>query len=282
MNPVQSKPREAFYPLQVAGTIRGSSVAVIKPSPNVVSQIITSGSPKPHATVSNSMVARVDSYTSPPGLNMAHYLAIDVDKAGGDDTTVADALQRYLNVAPNRKPGGDPKDLASHDSFPTLVIGETKAWEDIMPYQFSVNGVAMNQNQPTFFARAGSLKVRLVGRGVSTVTTPATESGPSLQAGPIPPGAYYPPEVAAQMSMRRLNDMLSTPEGQGAIEVGPDLSQDPASALSRAREKLQGMSVDPAGPPISERVEEGLQKFANMGIYKSSPQLFLTAMAASA
>jgi hypothetical protein len=290
MIPIQNIQREAYYPLQVAGTIRSTSVAVVKPTPNVVSQIIASGSPSTHATVSNGMAARVDSYTPPPGRNMAHYLAMDVDRAGMENTTVADALQRYLNVSPTRRPGGDPKDIDSHDSYPTLIMGEDQAWQDILPYQFSVNGMVQKQSQPTFFTRAGSLKIRVVGKGVATVTTPATEPGPTLQAGPMPPGAYYPSAVAAQLSMRRTMDLLNEPETRPPITVGPDpngaLEETDGQNLMGAMPPSGGNTVSSvvtsAAPEISERVREGLINFANMGIYKTRPQLFLTAMAASA
>jgi hypothetical protein len=282
MIPVQSIHREAFYPLQVAGTIRSTSVQAIKPTPNVVSQIIQSGSPNPHATVSNGMVARVDSYTPPPGRNMAHYLAMDVDKAGAENTTVADALQRYLNVSPTRDPGGDPKDIDSHDSYPSLIMGEDKAWQHNMPYEFSVNGVVHRQTQPTFFTRAGSLKIRVVGKGVSTVSTPSSDADPSLQAGPMPPGAYYPVAVAAQLTMRRLSDMFAPKEGRPPILVGPALQGQEATAGTAATAAVTSSDPISVVPPISERVRQGLINFANMGIYKSSPQLFLTAMAASA
>ncbi|MDR2456511.1 MAG: hypothetical protein LBE49_07970, partial [Deltaproteobacteria bacterium] len=140
MNTITTRPNESFRPIQIASTVRATSVEAIDPVPNLVSQIIKSGSPKPHATISNAMVARVDSYTPPPGHNMAHYLALDVRKAGNGMTGVADAMQRYLDVSPTRKPGGDPKNMASLDSYPTLVIDEDQQWGPPHPYQFSVNG----------------------------------------------------------------------------------------------------------------------------------------------
>jgi hypothetical protein len=273
MNPIISKPREAFNPLQVAGTIRSTSVAVIEPGPNVVAQIIKSGAPKPHATVSNHMVAAVDSYTPPPGRNMAHYLTMDVDKAGQENTTIADALQRYLNVSPTRKPGGDPKDVASLDSYPTLIMEEDKQWSSPFAYEFSVNGVSQHQNQPTFYARGGSLRVRLVGRGVSTVSTPATEPKPPLMAGPQAPGAYYPSSVAAQMAMRRLTDMFDPSNQFPVQEFGPDVTRGPNDTLESVANTLSVMNTPSAGPVISESVRAGLTKFANMGIYRSVPQM---------
>ncbi|MDR1050611.1 MAG: hypothetical protein LBP95_05930 [Deltaproteobacteria bacterium] len=279
MNPISLKPRDAFSPLQVAGTIRGAFVAVVDPSPNVVDQIIKSGSPKPHATVSNPMVAAVDSYTPPPGRNLTHYLTMDVDKAGQENTTVADALQRYLNVSPTRKPGGDPKDIASNDSFPTLILQEDSAWDEAMPYEFSVNGVQEHQSQPTFYVQGGHLRVRLIGRGVATVSTPATEPQPYLQAGPQAAGAYYPSAVAAQMAMRRMTDMLD-PAGEFQTQpAGPDVNRDVNETLTEVAETLSPMNARDFGPKISASVRAGMNKFANMGIYRSSPQLSLTSMA---
>jgi hypothetical protein len=224
------------------------------------------------------MVASVDSYVPPPGRNMAHYLTLDVDKAGHDNVSIADALQRYLNVRPTRKPGGDPRDIGSLDSFPTLVIDEDQAWADPLPYKFSVNGVVQRQSQPTFFARGGALRLRVIGRGVSTVSTPATEPKPPLAAGP-PPGSYYPPEVAAQMAMRRLTDMFDDSGQRPPLSVGPDLVRTPNDVLEAAAQTLAVMNAPPAGPPISRNVRSGLNYFSNINIYNSSPQLYLTAVA---
>ncbi|MDR1487328.1 MAG: hypothetical protein LBT62_04975 [Deltaproteobacteria bacterium] len=279
MNPVSIRPQEAFLPLQVAGTIRQTSVAAVEPTPNVASSIIASGSPKPHATVSNAMVAMVDSYTPRPGRNLAHYLAIDVDKAGNDHTSVADALQRYLNVRPTRKPSGDPKDIASNDSYPTLIIDEAQEWTDPMPYKFSVNGVIQNQNQPTFFTLGGSIRIRVTSPGVTTITTPATQGGTVLQAGPIPPGAYYPPEVAAQLSMRRLTDMFDASNDYQPLPIGgQDSDADLNETLGAVATTLAAMKYD-VGPAISQNVRSGLNQFSNAGIYRDAPQLYLTAIA---
>jgi hypothetical protein len=278
MNPVSNRPQEAFLPLQVAGTIRQTSVAVIEPTPNIAASIISSGSPKPHATVSNQMVARVDSYTPRPGRNLAHYLAIDVEKAGNDSTSVADALQRYLNVRPTRKPSGDIRDVASNDSYPTLIIDEAQAWKDPLPYKFSVNGVVQRQSQPSFFGLGGSIRVRISGSGVSTVSTPATQGATVFQAGPIPPGAYYPPEVASQLAMRRMTDMFDGSDDYKPLPTGPELNPGPAEALGAAASSMISMKFD-SGPEISSNVKTGLNNFANLGIYNQSPQLYLTALA---
>jgi hypothetical protein len=282
MNPVPNLPREAFLPMQVASAIRRTSVAVVEPTPNVVSQIVKSGSPKPHATVSNPMAASVDSFTPPPGRNMAHYLTMDVDKAGQENASIADALQRYLNVSPSRKPGGDPRDMDSKDSYPTLIIDEDQAWSDRLPYRFSVNGVAQRQSQPTFYTQGGSLKIRVVGRGPATVATPATEGLPVMMVGPLANGSYYPPEVAAQLAMRRLTDMYYASSSKPpALKVGPDLQQGPDEALSAAAEGLDAMRsgmFPQVGQPMSENVKAGLNAFANLNIYQSSPQLYLTVL----
>ena len=217
MNSVTTRPNDAFRPLQVAATIRDASVEAIDPTPNLVSQIIKSGSPKPHATISNAMVARVDSYTQPPGDNMARYLAIDVDKADNGQVAVADAMQRYLGVSPTRKPGGDPRNVASLDSYPTLVIDEDQEWASPHPYKFSVNGFVHMQVQPNFYTQGGSLGLRIVGAGVATVTTPETSGNEPLQVGPIPAGAYYPTAVAAQLSMMRIEDLFDE-SGKMAIQ----------------------------------------------------------------
>jgi hypothetical protein len=279
MNVAASRPDESFKPLQVAGTIRQTSVALVEPSPNLASQIIKSGTPRPHATVNNPMVARVDSYTPPPGRNLAHYLAIDVDKAGNDEVSVTDALQRYLGVAPTRKPGGDPKNVASLDSFPTLVMAEDREWADAHPYRFSVNGVVQRQAQPSFYTLGGAMRIRLTGSGVAAIQTPATEGEPPLQVGPIPPGAYYPPALAAQLAMRRLTDLMDDSGRLRLQTIGPDLSQNPDEALAQAAEAMAALR---AGPKVSESVQAGLGHFASLGLYDKAPGLKLAAVAASA
>ena len=281
MNPVASRSDDSFRPLQVAGTIRQTTVAVVQPTPNVVSSIIESGSPKPHATVSNPMVAQVDSYTPPPGRNMAHYLAIDVDKAGDSRASVADAMQRYLNVAPTRKPGGAPRDIASLDSPPSLIMAEDAAWSEPHPYKFSVNGVVQRQVQPTFYTQGGSTRVRVVGPVVAAIQTPATEGVEPLQVGPMPAGAYYPPALAAQLSMRRLTDLYDESGKMEVQTVGPELNPGPNETLPKVAATLAPMR-EALGARISESVKSGMSHFANLGIYSQSPQLYLTALAARA
>ncbi|MDR1657725.1 MAG: hypothetical protein LBT47_09255 [Deltaproteobacteria bacterium] len=276
MNPVTNRPNDSFRPLQVAATIRQTTVAAIEPTPNVVSAIVKVGHSKPHATISNTMVARVDSYTSPPGRNMAHYLTMDVDKAGSENTTIADALQRYLNVSPTRKLGGDAKALESLDSYPTLVMDEDQAWAEPLSYQFSVNGVVQRQSQPTFYARGGSLRLRVIGRGVTTVATPATTGTEPLPVGPMPAGAYYPTATAAQLAMRRLSDMFDSNGGFKPISVGPELNQEPGQSLADTSKTQEPAVV--SGPKISEYVKDGLNRFANFGIYNAAPRLHLSAL----
>jgi hypothetical protein len=212
---------------------------------------------------------------------MAHYLALDVDKAGHENVTVADALQRYLDVRPTRKPDGDPRDVGSLEAYPTLVVEEDKAWADTLPYKFSVNGIPQDQSQPTFFAQGGALKIRIVGRGVSSIATPPTEPESPLQAGPQAPGAYYPPEVAAQQAMRRLTDMFDPSSDMATQPVGPDLGRDQNETLASLAETLASMSAPSAGPKLSSSVRQGLINFANIGIYKASPSLRQGVVAAS-
>jgi hypothetical protein len=224
------------------------------------------------------MVAMVDSYSPRPGRNLGHYLAIDVEKAGNDSTSIADALQRYLNVRPNRKPGGDPKDVASNDSFPTLTLDEALAWNDPLPYKFSVNGIVQRQAQSSFYGLGGSIMVRITGAGVTTIATPATEGAPALAVGPIPAGAYYPPEVAAQLAMRRLTDMFDTSHDYQPLPIGPNLTKGPTETLGAIATSLAAMKHD-TGPRMSESVKTGINNFANLGIYSSSPRLYLTVLA---
>jgi hypothetical protein len=281
MDPVATRPDNSFKPLQVAAVIRATSVAAVEPVPNLASQVVKSGSPKPHATVSNGMVAQVDSYTPPPGRNMAHYVALDVDKAGGWDAPVAHAIQRHLGVSPIREPGGDPLDVDSLDSYPSLVLDEDAAWRDAWPYRFSVNGVVQGQVQPTFHLLGGSLRARVVGTGVATIQTPASEGPPPLQAGPIPAGAYYPPALAAQLAMRRLTDLYDQSGGAEPLEAAPDPGRGLNDTLASVAATLAPMRGGGAGQRISESVQAGMARFANLGLYGQSPRLYLTAVAAT-
>ncbi|MDR1872765.1 MAG: hypothetical protein LBS60_12740 [Deltaproteobacteria bacterium] len=204
---VNNVPSDSTKNFQAAATVRESFVERVDGAPNVVAQILRSGAPKPHATVSNAMVAAVDQYTPPPGRNMAHYLILDVDKAGNGSTSIADALQRYLDVKPRREAEADPRDMAATDAYPTLVMDEDTAWANSLPYQFSLNGITQKQIQPVFFAASGYLRGRIQGPGISTITTPATEPEPVISGPSAVRSLYYPPEAAAQLSMNRIFDM---------------------------------------------------------------------------
>ncbi|MDR1080483.1 MAG: hypothetical protein LBQ79_05885 [Deltaproteobacteria bacterium] len=249
MNLIPSRLHDTLESYQAAVTAREASVAVVDGAPNVVAQIIKSGAPKPHATVSNSMVAQVDEYTPPPGRNMRHYLALDVDKAGRSSTTVVDALQRFFNVRPRREPIADPKDIASTDSFPTLIMDEAQAYASEFPYQFSVNGVPQRQHSPNFFARGGALKIRIVGPGLSTVHTPETAGEPGMKVGPFAEGTnYYPPAYAAQLTMKDIQDRLDPANRMETFTVGPINVEDPNSTLARVANSLQPLRAALFGP----------------------------------
>ncbi|MDR2405618.1 MAG: hypothetical protein LBE27_04530 [Deltaproteobacteria bacterium] len=228
MSAVQStSSSESFLDFQAPATVRQASVTYTDGAPNIVAQIIKSGAPKPHATVSNTMVARVDSYTPPPGINLAHYLALDVDKADDyNPTTVVDAIQRYFNVRPRREPIADPQDIASTDSYPTLVIDEASNYANLKPYHYSINGIERKADLSSFYADSGHMQVRIKGTGVTSIKSPATDAKPGLEVGPIKTGmAYYPPEYAAQMASSRLTNMMDTSDKMPTYEVGPDLNR---------------------------------------------------------
>ncbi|MDR2612018.1 MAG: hypothetical protein LBG06_04000 [Deltaproteobacteria bacterium] len=249
MNLIPSQTYDTLEAYQAAVTARQASVAVVDGAPNVVAQIIKAGAPKPHATVSNSMVAAVDEYTPPPGRNLRHYLALDVDKAGRNPTTVVDALQRYFNVRPRREPMADPKDIASTDSFPTLAMDEAAAYARNFPYQFSVNGVPQKQYSPNFYARGGALKIRILGPGVTTVHTPETSGEPGLKVGPFAEkGNYYPPAYAAQLTMDDILERLDPAIRIDTFTVGPVNVDDPNTTLARVAASLQPVRAALFGP----------------------------------
>ncbi|MDR3154032.1 MAG: hypothetical protein LBW85_07140 [Deltaproteobacteria bacterium] len=250
MNLIPTRLYDTMEAYQGAVTARQASVAVTDGAPNVVAQIMEAGAPKPHATVTNTMVAMVDRFTPPPGRNMRQYLALEVDKAGRSSTTVVDALQRYFNVRPRREPFADPKDIASTDSFPTLIMDEAAAYARNFPYQFSVNGIPVRQQTPDFYSRGGALKIRILGPGVSTVETPETSGEPGLKVGPFAEGTnYYPPAYAAQLAMQDIQERLHPDNRMETYTVGPPASlDDPGSALARVMNSLQPVRAALFGP----------------------------------
>ncbi|MDR2422087.1 MAG: hypothetical protein LBE01_01770 [Deltaproteobacteria bacterium] len=274
---VNNVPKESSGSLQAASTIRQAFVEEVAGAPNVASQILRSGAPKPHATVSNSMVAAVDQYTPPPGRNMAHYLSLDVDKAGNGSTSIADALQRYMDVKPRREAEADPRDMAATDAYPTLVMDEDQAWAESLPYQFSLNGVTQKQIQPVFYTASGSLRARILGEGVSTIATPATEPDPSIPVGPSANRTmYYPPEAAAQLAMSRIFDMYypdgvpaMAPEADG--DAGANGSyKDVAETLADTRQLSQSGE--------GENVRTALNRYIGLNALGQTNRLYVTSL----
>ncbi|MDR1164412.1 MAG: hypothetical protein LBO66_00810 [Deltaproteobacteria bacterium] len=239
MNAISQLKDSSPVGFQAASVVREAAVTETAASPNVVAQIIKSGAPKPHATISNTMVAEVDRYEPPPGRNLRHYLSLDVDKAGRDPTTVVDALQRYFNVRPRREPIADPKDVATTDSFPTLIMDEAQAFNDNDAYRFSVNGIVQRQSTPSFYARGGYLKVRIVGPGVTSIQTPPTVGEPGIPVGPSANrGSYYPPAYAAQLAMGRLSESFDPSRKMDVWPVGPNLTRGPNDTLASVANTL--------------------------------------------
>ncbi|MDR2338953.1 MAG: hypothetical protein LBF40_02300 [Deltaproteobacteria bacterium] len=213
---------ESFLEYQGPSTVRQASVEYTEPGPNVVAQIIKSGAPKPHATVSNNMVARVDSYSPPPGVNLAHYMALDVDKAHESPTTVVDAIQRYFNVRPRREPLADPLDIASTDSYPSLIMEERSNYRNMKPYRYSINGTQRDTDISSFYADSGHMKVRIVGTGITTIKTPATQAEEPIKYGAVDLDSfYYPPAYAAQMAMNKISYLMDPSRKMQTISVGP-------------------------------------------------------------
>jgi hypothetical protein len=269
--------KDASQNYQAAAAVRETTVEEVSGAPNAVAQILKSGAPKPHATVSNSMVAAVDQYTPPPGRNMAHYLSMDVDQAGNGSTTIADALQRYLEVRPRREAEADPRDMAATDAYPTLVMDEDEAWANVLPYQFSLNGIKQEQSQPVFYALGGSVKARVTGEGISTITTPETEADPGHYVGPMATkGMYYPPEAAAQLAMDRIFDMYY-PEGVPAIEPKADGDTGAAGTLKSVAETLSDMrNTSQSGE--GENLRTALNRYIGLNIPGQTNRLYPTAL----
>ncbi|MDR2352326.1 MAG: hypothetical protein LBF22_04040 [Deltaproteobacteria bacterium] len=276
MNPV-AQFKESFLDYQAAATVRAASAAYSESTPNTVDKIIQSGAPKPHATITNTMVAAIDKYSTPPGRNMRHYLALDVDRAGKSNTTVVDGLQRYLNIQPRREPTVDAKNIASSERFPTLVMDEAQAFAETMPYQFSVNGVVQQQTQPSFVTQGGNLRVRILGTGVSTIQTPETAGEPGIKVGPMAKGNYYPPAFAAQLAMTRLSDALNAPK-MATFTVGPDVTRDYNETLSSVSTSLGNTSPTTLVNTSGTNIEKALRHAQAALSYSTNPILSLSAI----
>jgi hypothetical protein len=78
--------------------------------------------------------------------------------------------------------------------------------------------------------------------------------------------------------MRRLTDMFADSGGAPIQNVGPDLVRDQNETLASVADALSALALSPAS---SSSVKAGLNNFANLGIYRQSPQLYLTTVAAS-
>jgi hypothetical protein len=274
--------QDTYLNYQASNNVRESAVALTEGGPNIVAQIIKSGAPKPHATISNTMVAAVDKFTPPPGINMRHYLALDVDHAGRNPTTVVDALQRYFNVRPRREPIADPKDMASTDSFPTLVMDEAKAAaRQYYPYRFSVNGIVQSQNQPDFYAGGGNLKIRILGPGVTSIQTPSIPAEPGIEVGPLANrGKYYPPAFAAQMAMDYIKVLNDPTQKMQTYAAAPDPNRSVndtlssvADTLSPLRNGLANIAQTPVAMGAPSTVNSALNTYAR------TPALFQQAVA---
>jgi hypothetical protein len=219
------------------------------------------------------MVAAVDKFTPPPGRNMRHYLALDVDKAGQNPTTVVDALQRYFNVRPRREPIADPKDIASTDSFPTLVMDEAQqAADKNFSYKFSVNGIVQNQMQPNFYARGGNLKIRVIGPGVASVQTPSTQGEEPINVGPIAnKGSYYPSPFAAQMAMDSIRAMNDPSNDFQTFAAAPNPNRSVNATLSSVADTLS--------PLRNSLASIAQSSVPAMDAYSRAPGLYLSAVA---
>jgi hypothetical protein len=200
-----------------------------------------------------------------------------VDKAGNGSTTIADALQRYLDVSPRREAEADPRDMAATDAYPTLVMDEDQAWAEVLPYQFSVNGITQQQSQPVFFAMGGTVRARVLDKGVSTITTPATEGEPGLLVGPLATkGMYYPPEAAAQMAMGRIFDMYY-PNGVPAVAPKSDGDIGANGSLKDVAETLSDMRFTSQSGE-GENLRTALNRYIGLNMTGQTNRLYTTAL----
>jgi hypothetical protein len=262
------------------------------------------------------MAVSIEEFNPAPGRNLRRYLVINVQRAGRDDTAIADALQRYLNVKSKYNPEIDLRDVDSHETFPTLVMAEDEAWGNLSPYEFYLNGVLNHNLEPNFYAQTGALKIELKGRGGTSITTPPTGPEPFITVGPsMSPGYppawaaeltmrrltellepttpqeieaekarrvplltnhYYPPAAAAQLAMRRLSELIDLEE-PSVKPLGTSETKSSFNILKSLTDYIEGQSTGQA-PEITGQVNTGLNNLANMGLYSKAPALFLTVL----
>jgi hypothetical protein len=144
------------------------------------------------------------------------------------------------------------------------------------PYHFSVNGTPRKADSPSFYADSGSLRIRIVGTGVSSIKTPATEADEPFQVGPIKSGApYYPPQFAAQMAMDRLSEMFDPSKKAPVMKSGPDLNRGLNDTLSSVAYSLGPMRAF-LGNGSNSWTVPGANASNSLGGYSNRPQLNLS------
>ncbi|MDL2226828.1 hypothetical protein LJB86_04155 [Deltaproteobacteria bacterium OttesenSCG-928-M10] len=170
--------------------------------PNSAANIIAAGrAAKPTATLSNELAASISSYSPPVGRTLARTMHLEVrNNPGSQIDSVADAIQRYLDIRPRNEPTADPLDEDSVARHPQQIIQSAGRWQNEMFYQFSANGLENLQNQAQFRTWSGNLDLKIENPGPAGVYAASSRSqmaGQSVSGRNI----TYDPAFAAQEAM---------------------------------------------------------------------------------
>ncbi len=222
-----------------AGALSGSSVK----------SIVAAGAPAPKVNVSNPTAVSINSFDPLPGRRLGLHMSLRVNNAPGPRVdNIADALQRFFNVGPRHEPTADPKNEATNKRFPMQILQARQHWDDIFPYQFSINGVNRYQKNSSFRMVGGSIQGSVAGEGSSSVNVPPTPGNQFFPVGPLrnKPYVIYPPAFAAQMAMQKMQGINAEPAtkmaiAQGSINAaGPDSAWKNAAQTAQANLKVNG------------------------------------------
>lgn len=204
---------------------------------------------EPQIKTSNGLAATVSDFSPKPGRHLRRTMHVVVRNTPADRVDqVVDAMQRYMDIRPRREPTADPLDEASIARFPQQILESGQRWDQARLYQFSTNGVLQTQYSPKYRAWGGDLELNLNGIGVTNVTSTESKAPePILVGAPnMVDDPYFDPAFAAQNAMRRLRELLDTPEvsrpqaGPGNMVDNPYFhpSQAAGNAMGHLRELL--------------------------------------------
>lgn len=194
--------------------------------PNSAAGIIAAGpASRPTATLSNGMAAEVTSFSPPVGRTLARTMHLKVQNTPGSRVdSVADAIQRYLDIKPRNEPTADPLDEDSVARHPQQVTQAAGRWQNELFYQFSANGLYNLQTKPQFRTWSGHLDLEIENPGPTGVFAPPSRSqvaGRSV----FGPDMGFNPTFAAQQAVAATVGAAET-GGAKIFYSGPPLYRD--------------------------------------------------------